>query len=676
MKTRNLITALLLTGGTLLAQPDTIALEDITVSVTPFEQRLSEATGSLSILKLDAPTQQQTINIADQLNNIPGVFIGSGTYTTNRVTIRGVGSRTPYSSNRIRAYLAEMPLTNGDGISTIEDMDISGLARAEVLKGPASAIYGSGLGGVILLKPLYPDQPGISYRLSGSYGSFSTSRYNGLIGYKNSSMSLIAGYTHASSNGFRENNEYRRDQLFLHTRATYNAHTLNLHLTGTLLEAQIPSSLNETDFLDSPEKAAGNWLAINGFEKYQKLSISESWRYDFSERFHNNLTLFSSYNNPYESRPFNILDDQSVTTGLREYLEYRFSNMRIRAGTELFLENYNWKIFSTNGGTQGEMQLHNEEKRRYLNLFAHAGFNPTKRLNLEAGFNVNILQYALNTLYHIENDDQSGSYSYDPIFSPRIGANYSLTKNHFIHTSAGHGFSAPSLEETLLPEGLINPDLLPETGWNIDIGIRGKLLDDHWQYDIAVYTIFISNMLVTERAAEDIFTGINAGETRLSGLEMFNEIEFGHPNASIQPTLTSAIFFSNNEFTRFVDDGNDFGGNALPGIPAQIINTTLNINIKNMVYFSAEMRYSGRQFMNDANALEYEGHLVGNSSIAWQVPINTLPFGIEITADVNNVFNTNYASMILVNAPSGGTAPRYYYPGMPRNIMIGLRVRN
>nr|HQU51565.1 TonB-dependent receptor [Saprospiraceae bacterium] len=41
---------------------------------------------------------------------------------------------------------------------------------------------------------------------------------------------------------------------------------------------------------------------------------------------------------------------------------------------------------------------------------------------------------------------------------------------------------------------------------------------------------------------------------------------------------------------------------------------------------------------------------------------------------VDNITNTLYASMFLINAGSfGGAAPRYYYPGMPRSVRVGLR---
>jgi iron complex outermembrane receptor protein len=47
-----------------------------------------------------------------------------------------------------------------------------------------------------------------------------------------------------------------------------------------------------------------------------------------------------------------------------------------------------------------------------------------------------------------------------------------------------------------------------------------------------------------------------------------------------------------------------------------------------------------------------------------------------VALGINNVFNQSHASMILINAPSfGGTPPRYYYPGMPRNFYLTLLLK-
>ena len=54
-----------------------------------------------------------------------------------------------------------------------------------------------------------------------------------------------------------------------------------------------------------------------------------------------------------------------------------------------------------------------------------------------------------------------------------------------------HGFSLPSVEETLLPDGLINPDLKPETGWSYELGSKGAFSKNHFSYEAALYRMNI-----------------------------------------------------------------------------------------------------------------------------------------------------------------------------------------
>lgn len=662
---------------TLHAQPDTVHLDDITISVTPFEQRLSETTGSLSIIQPLPEDALSTITIADEINTAPGVFMASGTYTTNRLTIRGVGSRTPYSSNRIRAYFEEIPLTNGDGISTIEDLDMLGISRVEILKGPTSAMYGSGLGGVVKMKALLPAANGFTYRLSTSAASFNTWKYGLHSGWKKDHTSVSLGLARSSSDGFRQNNRYQRTNLYLHGRTGTGRNSFTFHLLATDLYARIPSSLNASDFTEDPSRAASNWLEVKGYEDYQKITAGAGWKRTLNERWENHVTVFSAWEDPYESRPFNILDDASFTLGLRETLQFRTNNIKIQAGVELFAENYRWEIVETFSGTPGALQLQNTENRRYGNVFSHARWTPLDRLNLEAGINFNLLEYRVETIYNINNTDQSGNYSYAPVLSPRFGLNYNIAGDHFLHASAGHGFSAPSLEETLLPEGLVNPDLLPETGWNTDLGFRGWTADDRWHYDVALYTIFIQNMLVTERVTEEIFTGINAGSARLAGIEIFNRFDLtpGSMRARWKHTLSTSITLNSNKFTSFIDDGTDYSGKALPGIPAQVVHARIVSSFRESLTLVVEGNYSGNQYMNDANTEVYDGHLLANARVSYRIDPKKLPFGIRFSGGINNLLNTSYASMILVNAPSfGGNAPRYYYPGLPRNVFVGVSI--
>ena len=131
---------------------------ELVVQGTLFEEKLARAPGSISVLQQEELQTGDRMSLTEYLDKAPGVFVQQGAYNTSRVIIRGVGSRTPYTSNRIRAYLDEIPLTSGDGVSSLEDIDLSYIGKVEVIRGPTGALYGSGMGGTIRLFTEYPDK--------------------------------------------------------------------------------------------------------------------------------------------------------------------------------------------------------------------------------------------------------------------------------------------------------------------------------------------------------------------------------------------------------------------------------------------------------------------------------------------------------------------------------------
>ena len=111
-------------------------------------------------------------DIAPLLNTLPGVQMQSGALNTNRISIRGIGARTTYGTNKIRAFYGSIPLTTGDSETTIEDIDLEVINKVEVIKGPFSSIYGAGLGGAILIDPKYTQNDGHNAKVSVTAGAF------------------------------------------------------------------------------------------------------------------------------------------------------------------------------------------------------------------------------------------------------------------------------------------------------------------------------------------------------------------------------------------------------------------------------------------------------------------------------------------------------------------------
>ena len=126
-----------------------IVLEEITIHSDLFEVEKKDFGGSVSILKPQTINKANGLYLQPVLNSVPGVYMQSGALNTNRITIRGIGSRTPFGTDKIKAYLDEIPLSTGEGETTIEDIDFATLGGIEVYRGPVSTAYGAGLGGAI-----------------------------------------------------------------------------------------------------------------------------------------------------------------------------------------------------------------------------------------------------------------------------------------------------------------------------------------------------------------------------------------------------------------------------------------------------------------------------------------------------------------------------------------------
>jgi iron complex outermembrane receptor protein len=125
-----------------------ILLDAVQVEAYQTSGYLRTIPGGLSILTAETIGLTDGTNLAGTLNSLPGVTVQSGTYTTNRIVIRGMGSRTPYNTNRIRVYLNDIPHTTSDGISTPEEIDLLSLGRMEVSRLHLH-LYVPGLGGSI-----------------------------------------------------------------------------------------------------------------------------------------------------------------------------------------------------------------------------------------------------------------------------------------------------------------------------------------------------------------------------------------------------------------------------------------------------------------------------------------------------------------------------------------------
>lgn len=664
---------------------DTIALSVVVLEASPIKNLLQNAASSVSVISTADINKTDGIILTPVLNKIPGVFMQQGSLNTNRISIRGIGARSQYGTNRVKAYFNAIPLTSGEGETVLEDIDLASIEKIEISKGPNSTSFGSGLGGVIHL--FSRETPALEAfgKSATTFGSFGLLQQRLSAGYSDPNLNLYSSYSDLQSDGYRANSSYKRKAFNLHGNQKITTKG-NLSFLGvfTRLKAFIPSSLNENDFKNNPEKAATTWAAAQGYESYDKFLSGLGYDHQFSEKWSLKSSVCSSFKKAYETRPFDILDEKTSLLGLRWNLNYKdqlFSlPFELSFGTELATEKYQYSLFENlylsqpgQGSVEGNQFSAIEQDRNYINYFVQMEVWLSKKLHLETGIALNSTAYSLEDVFQAGSTNQNGSYTFGNVWSPRIGFSYKVGNGKNIFTSVSKGFSVPSVAETLTPEGQINTDLKPEIGWNYELGFKGNWFENRLYVEATIFSTQIENLLVARRTAEDQYVGVNAGSSSHPGLEFLVQYKL-LKSAKFQITPYFSAALNHFKFKDFVDDSADYSGNELTGVPDKQWNLGLDINTKSGWSLNTSYRTVGKIPMNDSNAKYSDGYSVLDIKTSYFFTILKV-LKAELNAGVNNALDEKYAASILPNAVGFGTVPpRYFYPGNPVNYYGGFSV--
>ena len=664
---------------------DTIALSAVTLKGSPIKNLLQNTAASVSVITAADINKSDGIILTSVLNKIPGLTMQQGALNTNRITIRGIGARAQYGTNKIKAYFDGIPLTTGEGETTIDAIDLASIEKIEIIEGPNSASFGSGLGGVIQLFSRETPLLASFGKATVTFGSFGLLQQRLSAGYDDSKTNIFSSYTDLQTDGFRANSSYNRKSLNLHGKQKMGSNGILSFLgTFTRLKAFIPSSINETDLKNSPEKAASTWAAAQGYESYDQSLFGLGYDHRFSEKWSMQTSVFSNFKDAYEPRPFDILKDKTSSVGFRSNVNYKdqvFSlPFELSFGSELLTENYKYSLFKNGyqsqpgqGSIQGDEFSAINQNRNYSNYFLQMELWISAKLHLETGVALNTTKYSLEDVFYTNSSGQKTPFTFGKVCSPRVGLSYKVSPVKNIFTSVSKGFSVPSVAETLTPEGRINTDLKPEIGVNYELGFKGNWLRNKVYTEVTFYTTQINNLLVARRTANDQYVGINAGSSSHSGLEfLVNYALLALPQLQITPYFSGAV--NAFKFKEFLDGDADYSGNQLTGVPENQFNFGVDLNTKNGFTVNTSFRTMGAIPLNDSNTKYSERYALLDIKTTYVFTILSV-LKTELNAGINNASNTKYAANILPNAVGFGTAaPRYFYPGNPVNWYGGFSV--
>lgn len=461
---------------------DPIHIGEVVVTGTRNETDVRHLPLTVSVIdrqEIEQSMQPSVLPILTQ--QVPGLFItsrgimgyGVSNGAAGGIALRGLSG----GSGRMMVLIDGHPQYAGIFGHPISDAYQSFLAeRVEVLRGPASVLYGSNaMGGVINIVTRQLHEEGVKTNVNLGYGSFNTlqSEVTNRI-RKGRFTSLISGsYNrtdgHRSDMGFEQYGGYAK----LGYRVTDNWN-LRGDVNVTHFNASYPGPVS-APLLDGDQSITRGMTSFAVENKYEKTSGAASFFYNWGNHWINDGYTPSKGETPQESRFLSF--DNMMGLSLYQSTQF-FPGNRITVGFDWFrYGGHAWNKFVSDekaGTTSDLVDKHEDELAGYVDFRQNLG----SWLTLDAGVRV-------------DHHSRVGTE-----WIPQAGLSFHLPRTIELKASASKGFRYPILREMYMfpPQ---NPDLKPESMWSYELAWAQHLLDNSLTYGINLFYIDGKNLIVT-----------------------------------------------------------------------------------------------------------------------------------------------------------------------------------
>ncbi|HET7313619.1 TonB-dependent receptor [Salinisphaera sp.] len=697
MKTRPLVIGgLLIAAGPLYAQdpdapiaapaPAASSAADAPVSVlAPIQvnafrlgQDLLSIPAAVGVIRHDAIARgQRKIQLDSALNRVPGVYTNnSSNFAQNlRVSIRGFGARSAFGVRGVRVRVDGIPATLVDGQAQTDSIDPGAIERIVVLRGPFSALYGNATGGVINITTLKPsDGPLDAAEVTG--GSNGYHRESVSSAHKYDQWGYAATLTRLNQKGYRQHSKVVKNQFTGKIQRDIGADG-RLMLTTRLLHApntQDPGGVTRATAAADRHAARDANLDYDARQTVGQETFGGVFTDSLSEHQDYKLHAFYSHRNFIQYLPFGTTSGGGVVTYRRNFFggggqSTRYDTLfghdnRLVLGIDVQTQQDDRQRYNNDFGSKGRRRFNQDETATNVGVFAQNEFAITPNLKATAGARYDWLDFDIDD--HFESDgDQSGSRDYRRA-SFNAGINYAWAHRQHVYANIANAFESPTFTEFANPSGSggFNPDLDPQKAINYEIGAKGEF-GHRGRYQIDAFWIEVRDAITAYAEQGDRTFYQNSGRSRRRGIESKLSFELGH-HLSATLAYTAASY----EYRDFVDEnGNNYAGNRLPGIPEQTAFGELAWQRADIGYAAVDVHWTGSIYADDANTARVAPHTVVNARVGKTVPAGA--HRLTAYAGVDNLLDQEYFDNIRINSYGG----RYFEPAPGRTIYIGLKYR-
>jgi len=443
-------------------------LEEVVVSAGRFEQKLSDVTVSMEIIKASMIENTNTQSIETVIQQVPGVMI-----MDDQASIRGGSGYSFGAGSRVLMLIDDMPMLSGAmGDIKWNFAPVENIEQIEILKGASSALYGSSaLNGVIHIRTKYPTATPETKLMfsSGIYMNpkrpeikiwdtqmpiFTGTQF--LHSRRIGNFDLVVGGNVYSDNGYRQNDYEQRGRINFNTRwrdKKIQGLTYGLNMNYMKWEG--------AEFLLWQDGDTGVYRAIDTWDhKYSNMRLNVDPYITYFSKDGDRHSLKTRYFRTENRNSTDQSNDDDLYYAEYQYQKYLENDLSWTTGvTGTYVESisdvYDGRYHYGSSGA-----VYSQLDKKFKKLSASLGGRwETYRLSTETA-------------------------NSKPVF--RAGLNYPILKQTHLRTSFGQGFRYPSIAEKYIQSSVDalnifpNPDLNAEKGWSAELGFKRGFNISNW----------------------------------------------------------------------------------------------------------------------------------------------------------------------------------------------------
>lgn len=445
-------------------------LDEVVVSAGKFEQKLSDITVSMEVIKPQLIENKNTTSLDMIMNQVPGVTVADG-----QASIRGGSGFSYGAGSRVLMLVDEMPMISADANDIKWNyLPLENLEQVEVIKGAASALFGSSaLNGAINLRTAYAKDKPVT-KVTVFAGSYDAPRRSSLKWWKGTSQ-------------FQEGVNFSHAQKIKNLDLVIGGHAYNDD-GFRFLETEQRVRFNVNLRYNFQGKLRGLAVGVNTNMMQTRGGLFFLWQNADSAYIPQGYTIQKYDNQRFNIDPYiNYLFKKGGKLSLRTryFLTNNTNDKGQGARAELYYSELQYqKRFKNNFMLTGGLVFMQQQVLGDSLYGRHTGTNYAGYVQLDKKFGKLTTSLGIRGEYYKVDTAFTRGYlspkMKDLPFQPvlRAGLNYQLFEYTFLRASFGQGYRFPSIAEKYIATSVSalkiypNYNLQPERGWSAEVGIK------------------------------------------------------------------------------------------------------------------------------------------------------------------------------------------------------------